>query len=98
MMRAKYGLNITDCIDDLKQAGFELDKAEAITKAFTKLSMENIEVQEFANRQDLYEIESKLENKISSLEVRITNLINTSMYKTIGLLAALQALFHFIRG
>ncbi len=77
----------------LTNAGFTEHQAEVlvefqdeiINNNFNHLTTKN-DLKDFATKDDLHE-----------LEIKLTNLINTSSWKMIGVFAALQALFHFIK-
>lgn len=88
-MIVRSGLNITDCIDQLTNAGFERKQAEDMTKAFTKLVIDNIQNNELANKSDIAGIKTEM----MQMEMRLIQTINSNNFKLIGYLAALQGLF-----
>jgi len=75
-------------MEELRDSGMDVKQAEAITKANAKALNEMLELRELATKKDIKEIEVKIREQ----ELKLTKLIQESMWKTIGLIVTFQTL------
>lgn len=75
-------------VQTLQEAGFDTKQAEAISRAFREASGEA----ELATRQDLREMELRLEAKISEIKFDLVKWIAGMLLAQAGLVAALVKL------
>ncbi len=80
-MRSHITFDTLEYMDELKNAGMEQGLAEAITKANAKAFNQMIDIKELATKSDILGLKS---------------FIVKSLMTSLGILIALQTLFHFI--
>ena len=80
----------------LKDGGMEARLADIQSEETARI-LTDLATNQLATKQDLTSTKQDLKNEIQALKTELLKEIHAHTWKIIGLLAALQAVFHFIK-
>lgn len=85
------GLNVTEYLNDLKNADFTTEQAESIVRTSTGLSFNVVDAKHLANKNDLL-------MGLKDIRIELKDMENRLLLKIAGMIGLGIAIVSFIRG